>query len=119
MRNGPVTSELLDLINAGRLNGESDHRWERSISDRINHEVKLESKPPREHVSVAELELLEAVWAEHGDRDQWQLVDWCHTHCGSGPRWPAVARPSPWNVWVKLWANHPKPLHDLRGRRRN
>jgi len=89
MRNGPVTSELLDLINAGRLNGESDHRWERSISDRINHEVKLESKPPREHVSMAELELLDAVWAEHGDRDQWQLVDWCHTHCGE---WTPMAR---------------------------
>ena len=26
---------------------------------------------------------------EHGERDQWQLVDWCHTHCGE---WTPMAR---------------------------
>lgn len=89
MRNGPVTSELLDLINAGRLSGETDPRWEQAISDRRNHEVKLEAKPPREHLSAAELELVDAIWAEHGRRDQWQLVDWCHSHCGE---WTPLAR---------------------------
>ncbi len=89
MRNGPVTSELLDLINAGRLSGETDPRWEQAISDRIDHEVKLEIKPVREHVSAAELELVDAIWGEHGRRDQWQLVDWCHAHCGE---WTPLAR---------------------------
>lgn len=89
MRNGPVTSELLDLINAGRLEGEPDTRWERSISDRVNHEVKLEQKTERQHVSEAELELIEVVWLEHGQRDQWQLVEWCHTHCGE---WTPLSR---------------------------
>ena len=51
MRNGPVTSEMLDLINAGRLIGESDRRWELCVSNRTNHEVKLEKMPPREHLS--------------------------------------------------------------------
>lgn len=89
MRNGPVTSELLDLINAGRLNGEADARWETAISDRINHEVKLEAKPEREHLSATEVELVDAIWLEHGRRDQWQLVEWCHSHCGE---WTPLAR---------------------------
>jgi uncharacterized phage-associated protein len=89
MRNGPVTSELLDLINAGRLEGEPDTFWEHSISDRVNHEIKLEQKPDRQYVSDAELELIEAIWQEHGHRDQWQLVEWCHTHCGE---WTPLSR---------------------------
>jgi len=81
MRNGPVTSELLDLINAGRLAGESDSSWERSISDRLNHEISLESKSKREYLSDNELELIERIWSEHGKLNQWELVDWCHKHC--------------------------------------
>ena len=81
MRNGPVTSEVLDLINAGRLMGESDQRWERSVSNRTNHEVRLEKMPVRENLSDAEVGLLDEIWAEHGDKDQWQLVEWCHHHC--------------------------------------
>ena len=88
MRNGPVTSEVLDLINAGRLLGESDQRWEQCVSNRTNHEVKLEIMPPREHLSDTEVSLLGEIWAEHGGKDQWQLVDWCHHHC---KEWVPVA----------------------------
>ena len=89
MRNGPVTSELLDLINAGRLEGETDKSWEKSISDRVNHDIKLDCKPERIHLSDAEVELIDAVWREHGHRDQWQLVEWCHAHCGE---WTPLSR---------------------------
>jgi uncharacterized phage-associated protein len=89
MRNGPVTSELLDIINAGRLFGEQDNRWEQSISDRRDHDVQLEQTVGREHVSDAELALASEIWAEHGGKDQWQLVEWCHTHC---PEWTPVTR---------------------------
>ena len=41
MRNGPVTSELLDLINAGSLWGSPTGDWEKLISDRQNQEVSL------------------------------------------------------------------------------
>lgn len=81
MRNGPVTSEILDLINAGRLMGETDQRWEQCITDRRNHDVTLEQMPQREHLADAEVALLDEVWAEHGGKDQWQLVEWCHAHC--------------------------------------
>lgn len=89
MRNGPVTSEVLDLINAGRLVGENDRRWEQCVSDRRNHDIKLEQKPEREHISDAEIWMIDAIWQEHGSRDQWQLVEWCHTHCGE---WTPLAR---------------------------
>lgn len=84
MRNGPVTSELLDLVNAGELAGESDSRWEELISDRKNHEIAMRgvALPPREWLSDAELALIDETFAQHGARDQWQLRDWCHERCG-------------------------------------
>lgn len=88
MRNGPVTSEVLDLINNGRLYQEADTRWEQCISDRANHEVKLERMPVRENLSDAEVNLLNEIWAEHGRKNHWQLVDWCHAHC---TEWTPVA----------------------------
>jgi uncharacterized phage-associated protein len=81
MRNGPVTSELLDLINAGRLFGEPDQRWEQCVTDRRDHDIKLEHVPARDHLSDVEAALLDEIWREHGTKDQWQLVDWCHAHC--------------------------------------
>lgn len=89
MRNGPVTSELLDLINSGRLYGEADQRWEQCIGDRVDHEIRLEKKPAREYLSDAELKLVDEIWAQHGEKDQWQLRDWCHDHCGE---WTPLAR---------------------------
>ncbi len=81
MRNGPVTSELLDLINAGRLVDESDSSWERAISNRLDHEIRLKSKPARKYLSDIELELINSIWDEHGGSNQWELVKWCHEHC--------------------------------------
>jgi len=81
MRNGPVTSEVLDLMNEGRLYHESDRRWEQCISDRENHEVALLKMPEREEVSEAEVKLVDEIWATHGGKNQWQLVDWCHDNC--------------------------------------
>ena len=89
MRNGPVTSEMLDLINSGRLFGDADTRWEQCVSDRHDHDLKLEKMPVREHLSDAEMKLLDEIWAHHGGKDQWQLVEWCHTHCGE---WTPLAR---------------------------
>jgi uncharacterized phage-associated protein len=81
MRNGPVTSELLDLINAGALWGVATGDWARLISDRQNHEVSLIEKPSYQHLAEAELTLLDEIYREHGAKDQWQLRDWCHEHC--------------------------------------
>lgn len=79
--NGPITSELLDLINSGCLPSEPDCRWEDYISDRKDHDVALKSAAPREHLSPAEMDLIEEIFREHGAKDQWELRDWCHEHC--------------------------------------
>ncbi|MCX7011799.1 MAG: Panacea domain-containing protein [Candidatus Sumerlaeota bacterium] len=81
LRNGPMTSEVLDLINAGRLWGAEEGQWEELISDRQGHLVSLRGAAPREHLSDSEVALIEEVHSEHGAKDQWALCDWCHEHC--------------------------------------
>jgi len=81
MQNGPVNSALLDLINAGSLWGEKDDEWERHISDRSGHEVKLRRKSKVQHLSPFEVRLVDEIYKTHGHRDQWALVKWCHKHC--------------------------------------
>src|SRR5271156_3433767 len=81
MRNGPVTSELLDLINAGRI-WNCETNWELFISDRQNHEVELVRDPGSDHLSTFEMQLIEELWHLHEHEDQWALVDWCHANCG-------------------------------------
>jgi len=84
MRNGPVTSELLDLVNAGELAGEEGSRWEALIADRKNHEIAIRGSASleRDSLSDSEIELIDEIYAEHGAKDQWQLRDWCHERCG-------------------------------------
>jgi hypothetical protein len=79
--NGPITSEFLDLVNSGSLWGLQDCRWEEFISDRQNHEVELIKDTGREHLADSEMELIEAIYADHGTKSQWELRDWCHERC--------------------------------------
>jgi uncharacterized phage-associated protein len=83
LRNGPVTSELVDIINAGKLADEADSSWEQYISDRAQHKITLRSEaPPIENLSASEQTLIEQIYAEHGNKDQWALRNWCHQNCG-------------------------------------
>jgi uncharacterized phage-associated protein len=79
MKNGPVTSEVLDLINADRIAG-TESVWPNYISSRRNHEVEI-NEIPTGFLSESEVDLLEEIYREHGTKDQWQLRDWCHRHC--------------------------------------
>ena len=80
--NGPITSEFLDLINSGCLWGAKDCHWDEFLSDRKDHEVAMIKEAPRDHLSDSEIDLIDAVYQEHGKRNQWELRDWCHEHCG-------------------------------------
>lgn len=79
--NGPITSELLDLINSGKLSARSI--WESLISDRIDHEVGLrtQNEPPADELAPSEIQLIKEIYEEHGNKDQWELRDWSHKHC--------------------------------------
>jgi antitoxin SocA-like protein len=81
MRNGPVTSELLDLINSGAL-WRCDTNWNQFISDRQDHEVALTGGPGADHLSQFELGLIAELFGEFEKSDQWELRDFCHVHCG-------------------------------------
>ena len=80
--NGPITSELLDLINSGTLWGEPDCHWDALIGARQDHEVSLRCEAPTyDHLSRSEIALMDEIYAEHGGKDQWALRDWTHAHC--------------------------------------
>jgi hypothetical protein len=81
MRNGPVTSEILDLVNSGSL-WSCETNWDQFISARRNYEVELTHDPGRDHLSEFELGLIAEVFALHEKEDQFALRDWCHAHCG-------------------------------------
>jgi len=76
-----VTSELLDIINAGSLAGELDKSWEEHISARAAHQVGLVNDIQIEHLSQAEYHLIDEIYQEHGQKDQWEIRDWCHQNC--------------------------------------
>ena len=83
MKNGPVTSEFLDLINAGILMGaESD--WEQFISDRTDHKVAMKSTPETNRLSESENLLINEIYALHGSKNVFSLVEWCQGNC---PEW--------------------------------
>ena len=79
--NGPITSELLDVVNAGSLGGGTGCRWDEFISDRHGHLVELRAEATTDDLAPSELDLIDEVYAEHGGKDQWGLRDWTHLHC--------------------------------------
>ncbi len=83
MRNGPVLSRTLYLIN-GAIDGEQGKIWDSWISNRTNHMVALQHKFKRNdlnRISKADLGVLKSIWKKFGKMDQWKLRDYTHEHC--------------------------------------
>jgi len=80
LKHGPVTSEVLDLINDGTRDGDSP--WEQLIMDRANHMVATTGAlEDYDALAPSELRLLEEVWQRFGTQGKWDLVRWTHQHC--------------------------------------
>ena len=80
LRHGPVTEEVLDLINDGTPG--ADSTWERLISDRANHRVAVnEALPEYDALAASEMKVLEETWKRFGHQGKWDLVNWTHQHC--------------------------------------
>ncbi|MGD0013350.1 MAG: Panacea domain-containing protein [Bryobacteraceae bacterium] len=77
MERGPVVSRILDLIREEPEPG-SVSFWRRHISGRKAYSVRLVSDPGSGELSRAEEDLIDTVFAEHGRKNQWELVDFCH-----------------------------------------
>lgn len=80
MPHGPVLSFTLDKINSDPETT-ADSYWHRFISERQVHEVSLLKNEPAscDHLSPAEEKLLDSVYDEFGQMDQWKLRDYSHT----------------------------------------
>lgn len=80
MPRGPVNSTTYSHIN-----GEYDLEacgWSEILQDRANHKIALAHQgvafDDLDELSDADLECVEAVWAQFGHMSQWDLVDWTH-----------------------------------------
>ena len=84
--NGPVLSQTLNLIN-GDVSRDAAAIWEAWISDRSNHRVRLQREfavEKLDQLSDADLDVLETVWRQFGDMNQWDLSEYTHRNC---PEW--------------------------------
>lgn len=84
MDHGPVLSTALNLTN-GLLSGPDAEQWDAWISDRANHRVSILRDATREsldHLSDADIEVLEAVWAQFGQMTKWEIRDYTHDKLG-------------------------------------
>ncbi|HTT63909.1 MAG TPA: Panacea domain-containing protein [Bryobacteraceae bacterium] len=88
---GPVVSRIYDLIrnepapNSARI-------WAKFISGPVDYEVRLLDDPGSSELSVAEQQLIDEVFGEHGRESRWALVDytyglpeWTHPDGGARP----------------------------------
>lgn len=81
MKNGPVLSQTYDL-----MKGETPSAaWQKWVADIQDHEVTLRAeisdREDLDELSDFDIEILEKVWAEHGHKTRWNLVDFTHERC--------------------------------------
>lgn len=79
MKNGPILSHTLDLMNGERRHASS---WESWISDKEDHQVGTnfvlqseDSLDELDELSDNDLSILEEIYASFGHRDRWDLID--------------------------------------------
>ena len=110
MDHGPVLSSALNLTN-GFLTGPAAEQWDAWISDRADHRVSLLRDATRgnlDHLSDADIEVLEVVWDNFGQMTRYEIRDYTHRELGEwrDPRdRQVVLRVS---VWLSLETAPPK-----------
>lgn len=85
MPHGPVLSMTLNLMD-GDVES-SPGGWDSLISDKENYELSLKSSVTRsdlDELSQADIDVLEAVWAQFGHMGKYEIRDYTHDHC---PEW--------------------------------
>ena len=96
MEHGPVLSRTYDLI-CGCVGGNDARQWGAWISNRATNDVVLKkkniSREALDHLSDADIEVLETVWGQFGHMNKWQIRRYTHEHCEEwedtqGSSWP-------------------------------
>ena len=72
MKNGPVLSATLNLINEG---SQSDSEWTKNISTPQEYSVSMITDPGINTLSEAEVLLLKEIFARYGSMNRWALVE--------------------------------------------
>ena len=84
MDNGPVLSRTYELLCGTCYDKNGAREWEKWISRRDQHDIKLQrevSEKMLDHLSRANLEILNDIWEQFGGKNQWELSDYTHKHC--------------------------------------
>lgn len=90
MKQGPVLSELLDLIKGSHLRYPE---WARFIQ-RDEYKVRLIDEPGLANLSRFDIEMLERVAEEHRSHDEWEMVEFTH-------KFPEWQKNDPGNTLMK------------------
>jgi hypothetical protein len=77
MDRGPVLSRVLDLATEEDLPGQKSI-WSHHITEPEHYSVGLRSDPGEDELSTAELQLLDEIFRQHGNKSRWDLVDLTH-----------------------------------------
>ena len=77
MDHGPVLSRLLNLATDGE-EPSAPSVWALSITEPSNYEVQLKGEAGDDELSDAEVQMLDKIFAEHGRKSRWELVDLTH-----------------------------------------
>lgn len=75
MDKGPVLSRVYSLISEEQC---EPAFWARHIVPASDHDVRLDADPGDQELSRAEDELIREVFARHGHKNRWQIVDELH-----------------------------------------
>lgn len=82
MDRGPVLSRTLNLITE-ESTPHAHSFWVKYISEPEHYEVRLQGEPNMEELSEAEIALIQEVFAVHGRKSRWDLVNLTHAY----PEW--------------------------------
>lgn len=78
MTHGPVVSRIYELIREELPPGERSV-WREYISEPCNYEVHLQAETGDGELSLAEENLIDEIFRQHGHKSRWELVAYCHT----------------------------------------
>ena len=83
MEHGPILSTTLDFIR-GEIHPDDSEDWDKWVSPKEDHQISLVRKfrsNELDLLSKAIIAILKDLWAEHKNKDQWDMVDYTHEHC--------------------------------------
>ena len=76
--NGPILSRTLDCINGTTYAEDISDQWNRYVKKYEQYKVRLLDDPGVDSLSRAEIKLIDEIYAQLGDKDYEELIDWSH-----------------------------------------